>query len=312
MKNYFRFVIKNSFGKLINTIFRRFNIFFLYRNGSAIGDQICMTGLIKAISKTYNFKIFVFCNYPEIFLNNPRIKKCFHIGGSKLLLSALNLIEGTNCENFNFHKIDKLSLADFMAKNKDKRLHLIEIHSRHFAYSINYENLKNEFFFSKIEENNFSGKFPKKNEYCLIQPNSKQGYTVNKQWSFDNFQYIVDKKPSLKWIQIGLNNEPLLSGVIDLRGETSIRELIYLVRNAKFILSGEGVLNHIASAFNVKSYVIQSGFADKSLSNYKNTITFKSDNLCPESPCWRLKNCLYEDKICLTGVRPEKVLEKIL
>ena len=43
----------------------------------ALGDTICSTPTLRRLSKTYQQKIIVITNYPEIFKNNPYVKKVY-------------------------------------------------------------------------------------------------------------------------------------------------------------------------------------------------------------------------------------------
>ena len=62
----------NFFIKKVNNVLKKFNYLIIYRYGNAIGDHLYMTGVISKIYEK-KFKIIVFSNYPELFLNNPKI-----------------------------------------------------------------------------------------------------------------------------------------------------------------------------------------------------------------------------------------------
>jgi ADP-heptose:LPS heptosyltransferase len=191
-------------------------------------------------------------------------------------------------------------------------IHLIEAHSQHFFHKIKQDKFKNEIFFSKDEIEQYRLKFKLLSRFSLINPVGKDSYTPNKNWGFDNFQQIVDSSDNINWIQVGISDDKKLLGVLDYRGTTTLRELFYLVSKAEFILANEGLLNHIASAFNAKSYVVHSGFSQTALSKYDNTTCFSNNVACEYSPCWKLDECGIPNKPCINSITPNKVLERII
>jgi len=60
---------------IINRLLQFFHLFILYRFGSAIGDQLCMTAIIENLFTEHRLKSVVFSSYPEFFENNPNVCK---------------------------------------------------------------------------------------------------------------------------------------------------------------------------------------------------------------------------------------------
>ena len=50
-------IAKKPLSFIINFLLRSINIFVIYRIGTAIGDQLCMSAVIRLISKQHPFKI---------------------------------------------------------------------------------------------------------------------------------------------------------------------------------------------------------------------------------------------------------------
>ena len=230
--------LKHPLSGAFNYLFKRFNIFVIYRIGNAIGDQLCMSAVVRLISKQYSFKIIVISSYPEIFFNNPRIWKYFGVRGQGLYLSRiLRFLSGAQLENFLF-KNDKLSYEEYM-RAYGSNLHLVKAHAMHFKHSIDFTEILNEIYFSESEIEEYRNKFDLPEVYSVVQPNSKLSYTPNKQWKIENFQYVIDKRQNVQWIQVGIRDEFLLNNVIDFRGKTSLRELFYIISKAKFVFAAE-------------------------------------------------------------------------
>jgi len=307
-------VIKQLFQKplsgIVNYILKIFNVLIIYRIGRAIGDQLCMTAVIRLINEQYPFKILVISSFPEIFYNNPRIWKHFGVRKQGLYLSKiLRFLSGAQLENFLF-KNNKLSYVDYM-RVYGNNLHLVQAHAMHFKHNIDFTEIMNEIYFSKDEINTYQQKFKLPSSFSLINPVGKDSYTPNKNWGFKNFQHVVKFSNNINWIQVGLPRDKELLGVINCYNTTTLRELFYLISQAKFVLAEEGLINHISSAFKTKSYVVHSGFSQVSLSHYKNTILISNHSACEYAPCWRLEECGVKNKPCIFGITPNTVLEII-
>jgi len=303
--------------KLIENFLKNKKVFILYRFGKAIGDHVCMSAIIEAIAKQYGFKSIVFSNYGEIFYNNPNVLKVIDIKKypkitKKWINSILKRLECKYIKNFRFYHPIFSSYEEFLKKTNQK-LSLIEIHSFHFEIQLNLKNATPKIYFSKKEEETLNKKFPLDN-FAIIQPIGKTTYTPNKEWGFEKYQKVINAtKDQITWIQVGLKNEKLLENVIDFRGKTkNIRELAFIIKKANFILSNEGLLNHLAAAVNTKSFVIFSGFHPVEIANYENTFPITTDLKLECAPCWLLKPCPYSKKYCTESISVEKVVNTIL
>ena len=117
---------------------------------------------------------------------------------------------------------------------------------------------------------------------------------VQKQKAYPYYQEIVDSRPDIKFIQIGGAEErditSDLTGVLDARGKTTVKELIGLVSHAKWVISPPSAVVHIASAFpNVKTIVLSGAREPVELTQYPNTTHLTS--MCPDG--WhRNKGCM--------------------
>lgn len=86
--------------------------------------------------------------------------------------------------------------------------------------------------------------------YWLILAGGKHDLTV-KWWDHERYQAVVDHfKGRVQFVQLGQAGDfhPALKGAIDLRGRTSIRELIHWVHHAQGVVCGVTGLMHLAAA----------------------------------------------------------------
>ena len=90
--------------------------------------------------------------------------------------------------------------------------------------------------------------------FWLISAGGKYDCTI-KWWEASRYQEVVDHfRGRVQFVQVGdaAHYHPKLRGAIDLRGRTSLRELILLVHHAEGVLCGVTGLMHLAAAVPVR------------------------------------------------------------
>ena len=307
-----KFFLKKILSKLTNSILKFFNVYVIYRIGHAVGDQLNMSSVIRLIHNQYPFKIIVISSFSELFENNPRLWRSYQVKvgflGS-LIARILRFLSGNHLENFLFTNVN-FTYEDYM-RDHNNLLHIVEANTLHFNLDLNFDKIFNEIFFTKNEINIFSRKFNLREPYSIIQPNSKTSYTPNKDWGFEKYQKIVTKFKDINWVQVGLEGDLLLNDVKNYVGMTSLRELAFLIKNADFVLADEGLLNHMASAFETKSFVVFSGFSQVELAKYTTTVPIVNYPQVDCSPCWITENCPKKIKYCTEQISIEQVINEI-
>lgn len=149
-------------------------------------------------------------------------------------------------------------------------------------------------------------------DYIAFCPCGKRGFSANrKEWGLENFQKVIDNLSlEIDFVQVGLESDPLLKNVVDMR-KLSIRETAGLIKNARLFLGLEGGLMHVAKAVDTPAVIIYGGAVDPKFSGYEENenIYIKLD--C--SPCFTsekpLENCPH--KKCMKLISPEIVVDKI-
>ena len=138
-------------------------------------------------------------------------------------------------------------------------------------------------------------------------------YTPNKDWPSSHWDELSSRlSGSCTLVEIG-NPDPLAqqpSGphYIDLRGKTTVRDLVAVMASADLHVGPISGPVHIAAAMGIPAVVILGGFETPGSSSYPDNINLYSPLAC--SPCWLTTPCPYEKK-CLTMIQPEKVMEAI-
>lgn len=91
---------------------------------------------------------------------------------------------------------------------------------------------------------------PVSKPYWLLNAGGKQDYTA-KIWPAKHAQELVDLlKDRVTFVQVGESHHlhPKLSGVVDMVGKTTMRELVRLVHHSEGIVTGVSLLMHLAAA----------------------------------------------------------------
>ena len=91
--------------------------------------------------------------------------------------------------------------------------------------------------------------------FWIVAAGGKYDVTV-KWWPIEKYQQVVDHfRGRIQFVQVGArgHHHPRLDGVIDLRGQTDLRQLIRLVYHAQGVLCPVTALMHLAAAVETKT-----------------------------------------------------------
>jgi len=144
--------------------------------------------------------------------------------------------------------------------------------------------------------------------FWVVSAGGKTDYTV-KWWSTERFQAVVDAlRGRVLFVQVGLidHHHPILRDVIDLRGKTSLRELVLLIHHAQGVLSPVTAAMHLAAAIPVKTgaakrrpCVVVAGGREpphwESYPNHQFIHTVGMLSCCETGGCWRKRTAPLND-----------------
>ncbi len=153
-------------------------------------------------------------------------------------------------------------------------------------------------------------------EQIVVQCIGEQSYPtvmLNKLWSVEKFQYVVDilngrGGTTTRIVQIGGGGDPLLQGVTDLRGRTTLRESAALLHEAQCFVGTVGLGMHLARAVGCRSVIIYGGREHSWQSGY--TCNENLDSMVECAPCWLWNDCDYERK-CMTMISANHVISAV-
>ena len=148
---------------------------------------------------------------------------------------------------------------------------------------------------------------PKK-PYIVFHHGADGGYKT-KNWLADGWNEVITwVKKKYYTVQIGILTEEPLQVDLDLRGKTNIRDLFYILSEAKLLCDTEGGMVHIAHTQKTRSLVLFGSTPVKAY-GYKDNINIVK-NICPHQPCWWQKPN-WDKKCYLTGKNIAKCMQAI-
>lgn len=128
----------------------------------------------------------------------------------------------------------------------------------------------------------------------------------NKEWFPDRFASVsAALSRRFPVLQVGSASDPLLPGVQDLRGKTTLRETAAILSQARVFVGLEGFLMHLARAVECRSVIIYGGHANPSQLGY--SANYNLFTALPCAPCGQRSACV-RDHECMRAISPEAVL----
>jgi ADP-heptose:LPS heptosyltransferase len=177
--------------------------------------------------------------------------------------------------------------------------------------------------------------------YWLLCAGGKKDFTV-KWWLPEHWQAVVDHfRGRIQFVQVGAADDPWhwhpdLRGVIDLRGKTSLRQLVRLIHSASGVVSGITSVMHLAAAVPLPSWqhrprpcvVIAGGREPRTWYGYGShriLETVGSLPCCATGGCWHARTVPLHDgqdgrlcervinghPKCMTLITPRMVIDAI-
>lgn len=267
--------------------------------GNGLGDALTISSILGGLNRQFGTKGIVFSMSPALFESNPHVmcNLSYHAMPSwkrslfKMLLRSLRgpavLCVGGEVWTVGTNPLDTRDLI----KRREKGWNWLEKLLPDYRPALDYTQLKPEIFFSGAEVTTFQQKFANiPRPFALLKAtvgfNRPTGAYL-KNWETSKLLRLVAETPQANWVQIGETGEDEIAGCLDLRGKTSLREIMWLVSQAKFMLSVEGFITHLGAAFDIPTVTPLTGAYDPQTFIYKNTRPLLADPMPDCSPCWR-------------------------
>jgi ADP-heptose:LPS heptosyltransferase len=142
----------------------------------------------------------------------------------------------------------------------------------------------------------------------IIVSRSCSEWTPNKDWPERNWTRLIGRLARIASVMetgtSGADGTEFGSGYIDLRGRTSLDELVAAIAAADFYIGPVSAPLHIAAAVGTPAVVIVSGYEHPSNTRYDGNVVLYTPVAC--SPCWLRTRCP-NGLQCLNAILPEQV-----
>ncbi len=202
------------------------------------GDIVMLTSAIRDIHRAYpdRFQTDVRTSCPALWENNPWLTPLSDDDPDvRRILCHYPLIQRSNQEPYHFIH----GFSEYLSEQLDIRVRPTE-----FRGDIHLSS--DEKSAPSVVEKHFGATKP----YWIIAAGGKYDFTI-KWWHKRRWQEVVNHfKDQVLFVQVGQDGHyhPPLQGVLDLRGKTSLRELIQVVYHADGIVCPVTLHMHLAAA----------------------------------------------------------------
>lgn len=206
------------------------------------GDMVLLTAAVRDLHRTYpgRFVTDVRTSCPELWENNPYLTPLDETDPEVAVVEC------------------SFPLVDHANETPHHCIHgFIQFLSGYLDAPIRPTAFHGDIHLSELEKSWMSQVRELTNQdipYWIVVAGGKYDYTI-KWWKTERYQEVVDHfRGKIQFVQIGEagHHHPKLEGVIDLRGKTSLRQLVRLVYHAQGVLCPVTFLMHLAAAVEVK------------------------------------------------------------
>ncbi len=268
-----------------------------------IGDELLLTAVAHELKKRNpDLRIWQVSHSAELLYHNPDYSKVFNWNYWPLRYSQM--LNGRRCH---------LSYSEQIIPGESEKppgRHII-------AELCRKAGIKGEIsirpYYYFTEEDGQTKRFSSR-QFCIqsIGNYTHETWMKNKLWYHDRFQQVVDeirsRYPDVEVIQVGIEKDPPLERVIDLRGKTTLRQTATILRQSDCFIGTQGFLAHLARAVDCRSVIIYGGREHSYQTGYICNENLNSFIEC--APCWRWNGCDHGRK-CMEIIKPKDVLQAV-
>jgi hypothetical protein len=206
------------------------------------GTIVMLTAALRDLhaSRPGEFQTDVRTPYPELWLNNPRLTPLDDLDPKVEKIDCDRLLNLRNGDQ-PFHFIHGFlnDLSELLGG---------EIKPTYFRGDVHLSR-REKSWMSQIQE--ITGE---EVPFWIVSAGGSYRKTI-KWWDRERFQAVVDAfRDRILFVQVGAEKDhhPALSGVIDMRGKTDLRQLVRLVYHAQGVLGPSNLLMHLSAAIETK------------------------------------------------------------
>lgn len=140
----------------------------------------------------------------------------------------------------------------------------------------------------------------------LIALHASPTFSKNKAWPVSSWETLVRSMPEYRFLQLGITGDDTIAGTEDLRGRTTLREAMAIIRRCSSFVGVDSALAHSTNAFGIPGVVLF-GASDPAVWGHSNNINIYKQLRC--APCIDIlggSECPYGGK-CMQLITPAEV-----
>lgn len=317
------YILATPVRALFNFWMRRKNLVMLYCTiGDGIGDALALSTILRSLHAEKGCQAIIFSLYPQLFESNPWV--VLNIGyhnlpslSRSLLKSFCRAMRGERAVCFG-GEVWTLGTSPCSSTTLDDGRKPGWVWLTHMIPDgnvvLNPRTARPQIYFSAEEDQRFSTKFENLPEpFALLKATvgvNRHGAAALKDWDTARFSEVVAHTPEYNWIQVGQHGETEIRGAHNLLGQTSLREVLFLLSRARLILSVEGFLTHASAAFATPCVVPFTGIHEPKGLLYPNTLPVEPEPRPPCMPCWA-QRCSVLDMPCRRDITVKSMLSQL-
>ena len=208
------------------------------RNFQSPGDILMLTAAVRDLHRCHpgEFVTDVRTSCPGLWEHNPHITPLsLDDWDVEILDCHYPLIHRSNQQPWHFLH----GFADWINERLD-----LDVRPTEFRGDIHLSD-EERAWFGQVQS-----QYGQARPFWLLVSGGKYDYTI-KWWDHQRYQQVVDHfRGRIEFVQVGERSHahPPLDGVVDLRGQTTIRQLVRLMHHAQGALSPVSFLMHLAAA----------------------------------------------------------------
>jgi ADP-heptose:LPS heptosyltransferase len=214
----------------------------ILRNHQSAGDIVMLTAAVRDLHRCYpgRFQTDVRTSCTELWIGNPWLTPLAEQDPDVRVIDChYPIIHKSNSAPYHF-------LFGFIEYLNDQLS--LRIQPTEYRGDIHLTPVEKEWFHS-VEAGHGAAR-----PFWLFASGGKWDFTI-KWWDARRYQQVVDHfRGRIDFVQVGesRHHHPPIEGAVDLRGATTLRQLVRLVYHAEGVISAVSLLMHLAAAVEAK------------------------------------------------------------
>jgi len=269
--------------------------------GGSPGDDLLCTPVIDALVASGRGPVWMMSHHPALFTHNPAVTRVLPY--DEALAYALSLA-GVDRRRLRYHEYDPSD-----DRSLAPREHIIRLLARRAGVDPDAANVALAPRIYLDEQERSWGRFGDRQIAIQSTTRSAAMPIANKEWFPERFQQVVDAlNGEYTLVQLGSAADPALSGVVDLRGKTTIREAAGVLHQSAALVGLVGFIMHLAKAVGTRSVIVYGGREHPSQSGYESNVNLFTPLHC--APCWYWNHSPY-GRDCMNRIGAPEVIAAV-